>query len=55
MGTYIRPSIKKILFAVKLPKCFKWVGRKINMHVVLLFFLYDYCCCLVVRFLGVDI
>ena len=38
MGTYVRPSIKKILFAVTLPRFFRWVGTKVNMHVVLLFF-----------------
>ena len=39
MGTYVRPSIKKkILFAVTLPRFIRWVGREVNMHVVLLLF-----------------
>ena len=39
---------KKKLFAVTLPRFFRWVGRKVKMHVV--FFLYDYCCCLLFVF-----
>ena len=41
MGTYIRPSIKKILFAV--PTQIFQVGRKEGQYACCVF-LYDYCC-----------
>ena len=50
MGTYIRPSIKKDFVCCHPTQIFQ-VGRLDNMHVVL-FFLYDYCCCLLFLFEG---